>query len=102
MATLQITKEEFEKEVIQADIPVVVDFWAEWCGPCKMLGPVVEMVSDEVENVKFCKVNIDEAMELALKYQITNIPTLVLFKNGEVDKRSVGVISKDEIIKFIS
>lgn len=101
MATLHVKAEEFEKEVLQADMPVVVDFWAEWCGPCKMLAPIIEMVSDQVGGVKFCKVNIDENMDIAMKYKIASIPTLSLFKNGEEVQRSVGVISKDELMEFI-
>lgn len=101
MAVINITTANFEKEVLQSETPVLVDFWASWCGPCKMIAPVIEKVSDEVDGVKICKVNVDEELELTRKYQIMQIPTLILFKNGEVADRHSGVMTKSEIMEFI-
>lgn len=97
-----LTEENFEKEVLQSDIPVLVDFWATWCGPCKMMSPIIDEVAEEVSTVKFCKLNTDEADSIALKYKVMSIPTLMLFKNGEKVKQSVGAISKQDVIAFIS
>ena len=91
MAELVLTSDNFETEVIAADIPVLVDFWAPWCGPCKMLGPVISQIADEYEGkVKVGKVNVDEEEELAAKYGIQSIPTVLLFKGGEVVEQSLG------------
>ena len=98
MSEIIITKENFEKEVLKSDIPVLVDFWATWCGPCKMIAPVIEEIAEEYEGkVKVGKVNIDEQMDLALEFKVMSIPTIMLFENGEVKKREVGVMSKAEI-----
>ena len=102
MAALHITKENFESEVLKADIPVLVDFWAAWCGPCKMLMPIIEELAGEVTGVKICKVNVDEEPELAAKYKVMTIPTLVVIKDGEVMKKSSGVISKNAILDMIN
>ena len=99
---VELTNENFESEVLKSDIPVLVDFWAPWCGPCKMMSPVVDEVSEEIKNVKFCKLNTDESEEIAFRYKVMSIPTLMLFKNGEKVKQSVGAIPKDEVIKFVS
>ncbi len=101
MAVLNITKENFEQEVLKSDKPVLVDFWASWCGPCKMLGPVIEEVGNEVTDTKIVKINIDEQMELASQFGVMSVPTLVLFKNGEVVKKDVGAKPKAEILKMI-
>ncbi len=86
-----ITKDNFEKEVINSDIPALVDFWASWCGPCKMLAPVIEELAKDYEGrVKVCKVNVDEESELAIKYSIVSIPTVLLFKGGEIVDKSLG------------
>lgn len=99
---VELTNDNFENEVLKSDIPVLVDFWAPWCGPCKMMSPVVDEVSEEISTVKFCKLNTDEADTIAFKYKVMSIPTLMLFKNGEKVKQSVGAISKDDLIKFVS
>ncbi len=94
MAIVTLTVDNFEEEVLKSDKPVLVDFWAVWCGPCKMLSPVVDQIAEETEGVKFGKVNIDEEMDLAEKYGIMSIPTLMLFKNGEPVNQLVGVQPK--------
>lgn len=97
---LEITKENFESEVIKSDLPVLVDFWATWCGPCRMIAPAVESVSTEyADKIKVGKVNVDEQMEIAVKYNIEVIPTLLLFKDGQVVNKSVGLLTKEEIVK---
>ncbi len=99
---LAITNETFEAEVLRSEIPVLVDFWAAWCGPCRMLAPVVDEVAKEVSGrVKVVKINVDEQPELASQYGIMSIPTLCLFQNGKVVTQSVGVISKQQILDMI-
>ena len=101
MAILHITKENFEKEVLQSKEPVVVDFWASWCGPCKALAPILEEVDAELAGtVKVAKINIDEEEELAAQFRVMSIPTLFLFKNGEVVNKSVGLAPKEEVVAF--
>lgn len=102
MAALHITAENFESEVLKSDVPVLVDFWADWCMPCKMLAPVLEELANEVTNAKICKINIDEAPELTAQYRVMSVPTLVVFKNGEVALRNSGVISKEEILDMLN
>ena len=100
---LELTNINFEKEVLQNEIPVLVDFWATWCGPCKMLAPELEQFAKEYEGkIKVAKLNIDDYTPVALQYGIEVIPTLLLFKNGKIEKKSVGFISKKEMIeKFL-
>lgn len=98
---LEITSENFEKEVLESEKTVLVDFYADWCGPCKMLSPIVEEVAEEEEKIKFVKLNIDNAEDIAIQYQVMSIPTLVVIKNGEEVNRSVGLIDKEKIKELI-
>ena len=98
MAVVTITLENFESEVIKSDKPVLVDFWAPWCGPCRMLSPVVDEIAEENSNIKVGKVNVDEQEELAMRFGIMSIPTLIVFKNGEVTKKTMGVQPKATIL----
>lgn len=101
MSVTNLTTENFENEVAQARVPVLVDFWASWCGPCKMMAPVVDQIAEEMgENAKVCKVNIDEQPELANKYNVMSIPTFVLLKNGEEVNRTIGAMPKEELAKL--
>lgn len=101
MSVLTITNENFEQEVLKSDKPVIVDFWAAWCGPCKMLSPVVDQLAEELDGVKVAKINIDEQMELAEKYNVSSIPCVVAFKNGEEVNRSVGLAPKQKLVDLL-
>lgn len=101
MAALHVTKADFKQEVLQSDKRVLVDFWADWCGPCKRLGPVVEQLAEEQREVKICKVDIEEAPELAQQFKVMQIPTLILFENGQEIKKTYGTKSKKELLDFI-
>ena len=102
MAIANITTENFEQQVTQSQAPVLVDFWAAWCGPCTTLSPVVEELAAEHPEITFGKVNVDEAPELAMRYQVAAIPALLLFQNGQPVDMSVGVKSKKELEEFLS
>ena len=101
MAVLQINEDQFEAEVEKAEGKVLVDFWASWCGPCKMLSPVVEQLSEEKPDVKFVGVDVDAAERLAIKFGISSIPCLILFENGEEVKRNVGFQPKSALAEFL-
>ena len=101
MSVTTVTSENFEAEVLKAQEPVLVDFWASWCGPCRMLSPVVDEVAESANGFKVCKVNVDEEMDLAEQYEIASIPCLIVFKNGAEAKRSIGVINAAEIRSLI-
>lgn len=99
---ITLTNENFEAEVLNSDVPVLVDFWAVWCMPCKMLAPVVEELANEANGAyKVGKVNVDEAPELAARFRIASIPTIVVFKNGEVYKKSIGVVPKADLEELL-
>ena len=101
MAAITLTLENFEQEVINSKEPVLVDFWAPWCGPCRMLSPIVDQVAEAAEGVKIGKVNVDEQDELADRYSVMSIPALKFFKNGEVVKETTGFIPKETIEEII-
>ena len=101
MEILKVTSENFESEVLNSEKVVLVDFYADWCGPCKMLSPIVEKVAEENSDIKVVKINVDNAQDLAMKYQVMSIPTLVVIKNGKEINRHVGLIDKEEIIGLI-
>ena len=102
MAEIIITKDNFKEEVLDCDKPVLIDFWATWCGPCRMLAPVIEEIANERDDIKVGKVNVDEQMELALEYKVEVIPTLYYFKDGEMKKKTVGVMTKQEILDVVN
>ena len=101
MATVNVTDENFEAEVIKAGKPVIVDFWAEWCGPCKMIAPILEEIAVEQENIKIAKVNVDDSPDLARRYEIMSIPALIVFENGEPAKKLIGAKPKGALLEEI-
>lgn len=102
MSVTELTKENFEEEVLAAKVPVLIDFWASWCGPCKMQSPVIDEVAEEMgDKVKVCKANVDEQPSLAMNYQIASIPTLVYMKYGAFQNRMVGMQDKETIVKYL-
>lgn len=101
MAVTKLTVDNFEQEVLQADKPVLVDFYADWCGPCKMMSPVVDEVAEEEADVKVCQINIDENMDIAQKYRVMSIPTFIAFKNGEEAGRQIGAVPKSALLELV-
>ena len=102
MSVLHITKENFENEVLKSDRPVLLDFWASWCGPCRMVSPIIDEIAEETTDKKVCKINVDEQPELAQAFGVMSIPTLVVMKDGEVVGKSVGVKSKEAILHMLN
>jgi len=102
MSVVTITKDNFEKEVLKSDLPVLLDFWAAWCGPCRMVSPILDDIARENTNVKIGKINVDEQSELASAFRIMSIPTMAIVKNGKVTRTSVGVQPKSEILKMLA
>ncbi len=101
MSVINVTNKNFQKEIINSEKTVLLDFWASWCGPCKMLSPIIDEIAVERPDIKVCKVNIDEEQELAAQYQVMSIPTLFVLKNGEITNHSVGVRSKNQILDML-
>ncbi|MBR6793484.1 MAG: thioredoxin [Clostridia bacterium] len=101
MAVIHLTKATFDAEVLKSDKPVFIDFFATWCGPCKMLSPIVEQLAEEVEDVKICKVDVDQEPELAAAFGVSSIPTLVLMKDGKLIDQRLGAVSKKALNDFI-
>ena len=101
MSAINITKNNFQSEVLNSEKPVLLDFWASWCGPCRMVSPIVDEIADERGDLKVGKINVDEQPELASQFQIMSIPTLIVIKNGEITNRSVGVSPKQQILSML-
>ncbi|MBQ1931756.1 MAG: thioredoxin [Lachnospiraceae bacterium] len=101
MSALQITKDNFQSEILNSDKPVLLDFWASWCGPCRMVLPIIEQIAGERDDIKVAKINVDEEPELARQYGIMTIPTLMVIKDGQVVKQSAGAKSKAQILDML-
>ncbi len=102
MSVLKITKENFDSEVIQSDKPVLLDFWAAWCGPCKMVSPIIDEIAAEVTDIKVGKVNVDEEPDLAKDFKVMSIPSLIVIENGKVKNTSVGAQPKQKILDLLN
>ncbi len=102
MSTVHVTLSNFREEVLQSDLPVLVDFWADWCAPCMMLAPIIEEISDELDGrVNVCKIDVDQAQDLAATYGVMSIPTLMIFSKGKEVERTVGYMSKEDVLTFV-
>ena len=101
MAQIQVTKANFEERVLQSEKPVLLDFWAPWCGPCKLIAPIVEEIAEQNDSIVLGKVNVDEEMDLAVRFGIASIPTLVVIKNGEEAGKLIGYRPKEDILKLL-
>ena len=101
MSVLHITKDNFEEAVLRSEKPVLLDFWAPWCGPCRMVAPIVEEIAQEYEGVSVGKINVDDEMELAGRFGITSIPTLIVIRGGEVDQVAIGYRPKADILRLL-
>ena len=101
MAIIKITKDNFEQEVLKSEAPVLLDFYADWCGPCRMVAPVLEEIAEENEHIKVGKINVDEQMDLAMRFKVTSIPLLVVMKGGAVVNQSLGAKPKDKILEML-
>jgi len=100
---VHVSDASFEADVLQSDMPALVDFWAEWCGPCKMIAPILDEIADEYSGkIKVCKVNVDSNPETAAKFNVRGIPTLLVFKNGAVEATKVGALSKGQLTEFVN
>ena len=102
MSVVNLNESNFEEEVIKSERPVLIDFWASWCGPCRMMSPVIDKIAEDMKDqVKVCKINIDEEQSLAVKYNVMSIPTFIVFKNGKEEARSIGVQDEAEIVNML-
>jgi len=101
-SVVHVTESNFEEEVVNSNVPVLVDFWAEWCGPCKMIAPILDEIAKEYgEKLKICKIDVDSNPEIAPKFGIRGIPTLIMFKDGNAESTKVGAVSKSQLVEFV-
>ena len=101
MSVIHLTSDNFKEEVLESKVPVLVDFWATWCGPCQMVGPIVEELGEEVTDAKICKVYVDANPDLAIEYRVMSIPTFLVFKDGQMVKRDMGAKPKEELLELL-